>query len=379
MFHHLKFGISILLFFLFGLNQTLQAQEDKLSSKLNEANNSIYSNPEKAIILAQEVYNSSEKNSDFQLSALITLGTAYSEKFDMNKSIESLLQALEIAQSRQDYVNQVRALSLLGYQYQIMQINDKTHNYLDQAELIMSQHALPDSLSYLRGNNYSIKALTYQQTLDCDYAVEYFNKAISVYKKLKNNDISKTNLGIGYLNKAICFLEDEKSDSAKASLIDGDKILKEIQLTNDISISQEIAWAKYYLQTKDHPKSIDILNKNLEKAKTISQLGVDMEIYQLLSKNYLALNDIENYNHFSNLYIETQKKFSDAEKKSITHIINKPPGNSQNGTDDSFPQMRHFIIFLLASVLILILIFGIKSYRLKKKIRDLKSNHDSSV
>lgn len=372
MFHMLKFRISIFIFLLFGSIQLLKGQE-KLSAKLTEANTLIYSEPEKAILLAEEVYKESEENSAFQLSALITIGTAYSEKYDMNKSIETLLEAQKIAKTQNDYVNQVRILSLLGYQYQILQMNDKTHSYLDEAEGIMNQHGLPDSLVYLRGNNYSIKALTYQQTLDCDYAIEYFNKAISVYKKLKNNEVSKTNLCIGYLNKAVCFLEDERTDSAKAALMAGDKIIKETDLTDDITISQQISWAKYYLQTEDYQKSIEILNQNLQKAKEISQLGVDMEIYQLLSQNYLAVNDVEKYNHFSDLYIETQKKFSEAEKKSITHIINKPPVSEQETLSNS----SKILYLVLAIVFILILLFAIKSYRLQRKLKHLKANQDS--
>lgn len=372
MFHSLNFRISIFIFLLFGFTQMLKSQ-DKMTAKLTEANSLIYSEPDKAIRLAEEVYKKSQENSSHQLAALITIGTAYSEKYDINKSIETLLDAQKIAKLQNDYVNQIRILSLLGYQYQIMQINDKTHSYLDEAEAIINTHGLPDSLVYLRGNNYSIKALTYQQTLDCGYAIEYFNKAISVYKKLKNDEISKTNLCIGYLNKAMCFLNDEQTDSAKAALMEGDKIIQKNNLTDDITISQQISWAKYYLQTKDYQKSIKILNENLQKAKEISQLGVDMDIYQLLSQNYLAVNDIEKYNHFSNLYIETQKKFSEAEKKSITHIINKPPVAEQENLNNS----SKILYVVLAIVSILILLFAIKSYRLQKKLKNLKANQDS--
>src|SRR5690606_4661159 len=214
-----------------------------------------------------------------------------------------------------DYVNQVRALSLLGYQYQMMQINDKTHAYLDEAELVMSQNQFPDSLVYLRGNNYSIKALSYQQTLDCDYAVDYFNKAISVYKKPKNSEVSQTNLSIANLNKALCFLENKNTDSAKLALTRSDEILQRLDLEEaDVSISLQITWAKYYLQTQNYRKSVEILHDCLDKVEEMSQVDIDLEIYELLSKNYLALNDVEKYNYYSNLYIETQKTISDAEK-----------------------------------------------------------------
>lgn len=376
MFGGYKFFFIIIFFFLFGAIQNVKAQKH-FSAQLSEANKLIYSNPEKAIELADEVYRGSPENSNLQLSSLIALGTAYSEKFDMDKSIESLLKAYEIARLKNDYINQVRALSLLGYQYQILQINDKTHSYLDQAEAIISRHPLPDSLLYLQGNNYSIKALTYQETLDCDYAVEYFNKAISVYKKLKYNDVSKTNLCIGYINKSSCFLEIGNTDSAKISLLNADMILDKMDMPDDIETSQQISWAKYYFLTKDYSKSIRILNENLEKAKKMSQIGVDTDIYELLSKNYLALNDMENYSRFSNLYVETQKKLSDAEKKSIIHIINKPPESNQEEHSFFSDKKLYIVVFFLTIIIIFIALFSIKSYRLKHKMNRLKSNQDT--
>jgi len=361
--------------FLFGFFLILKGQEP-LSQKLDTANQLIYSNPEKAIEIAQEIYAQSNENKSLKLSALLTLGTAYSEKFDLEKSIETLLEAVEIAKSENDYINQIRALSLLGYQYQIMQINDKTHAYLDEAESVMDQHGLPDSLMYLRGNNYSIKALTYQQSLDCGFAVDYFNKAILIYKSLENNEISRTNLSIAYLNKAVCFLENKNPDSARLALTQSDLILDELDsVEEDISISQEIAWAKYYLQTRDYKKSVEILNENLSKVKELSQVGMDLDIYQLLSQNYLALNDMGQYNYYSNLYIETQKKISEAEKKSITHIINKPPETKKTSTGNSSKTFS-VVILILAVILGLILFFSIKSFRLKKKLKKLKLNQD---
>jgi len=371
-----RFGFSILvLIFLFGLIPNLKGQ-DELSRQLDRANSFIYSNPEKAIEMAEEIYRKSNGNQSLKLSSLLTLGTAYSEKIDMEKSIEALLEALEIAKSEKDYVNQVRALSLLGYQYQTMQINDKTHAYLDEAELVMSQNQFPDSLMYLRGNNYSIKALSYQQTLDCDYAVDYFNKAISVYKRLKNSEVSQTNLSIANLNKALCFLENKNTDSAKLALTRSDEILQRLDLEEaDVSISLQITWAKYYLQTQNYRKSVEILHDCLDKVEEMSQVDIDLEIYELLSKNYLALNDVEKYNYYSNLYIETQKTISDAEKKSITHIINKPMGNKKFSGENS-SKILNVVLLILGVILALILFFLVKSYRLKKKLKDLKSNQD---
>ena len=374
MFNSIKFTFITITILLLGISQNAKGQGE-LSLKLNKANSMIYSDSEKSVALATEVYKNSPKNSSLQLSSLIVLGTAYGEQINTEKSIKYLLIAQKIAELRKDYVNQARVLSLIGYQYQALQMNEKTHSYLNQAEDIINLHPLPDSLLYLRGNNYSIKASMYEETFGCDYAIEYFNRAINVYKKLKNNDVAKTNLCIGYLHKSLCFLENSKMDSARISLTESDKIIKQIKLTDDVEISQQIAWAKYHTIKKDYKKSITILNKNIEKAKNMSQAGLDMEIYHLLSQNYLALNDIPQYNHFSDLYTETKKKFSEIEKKSITHIINRPAKNINAEGIKLSENKFYTAIIILALIIIIIVFFIIKSYRLKKKINDLRSNH----
>ena len=106
---------------------------------------------------------------------------------------------------------------------------------------------------------------------------------------------------------------------------------------------------------------------------------MDVEIYQLLSQNYLALNDIPQYNHYSNLYTETKKKFSDVEKNSITHMINKPAENSNSERFTFSDNKFYIIIIVLVLITSFILYFSIKSYRLKKKIKDLQSNQDSEA
>lgn len=368
-----QFTLFFVVLLFFGICQNAKGQSE-VSATLAKANSAIYSDPQRSISLANDVYKKAPKNSDLQLSSLIVLGTAYSENFEIEKSIRSLLAAEKIAELRKDYVNQIRVFSLLGYQYQIMQINDKTHYYLDQAEAIINQHPLPDSLHYLRGNNYSIKALLYQETLDCDYAIEYFNKAITVYRNLKNNDVAKTNLCIGYLNKSLCFIEKNLADSAKISLQESDKIIKQMRLNDDIEISQQIAWAKYHTLNKNYKVSISLLKKNLEKAKKMSQIGLEMEIYHLLSKNYLSIDDIPQYNHYSNLYTETKKQFSEAEKKSITHIINKPLDNSDSEIFNLSKKNLSIILIFLILIISFIFYFTFKSYRLRQKLKKMKSN-----
>lgn len=236
----LSFIFFLILWFLCIL---IPAQENQA---LNQAHALIYSNPEKSIQLAEKIYAESKEAPKVQLSALIILGVAYSEKFEVEKSIEHLQQAQKMAEEQEDYINQIRILSLLGYQYQILQINDKAHDYLDRAETIMEQRPLPDSLLYLRGNNYSIKSLAYKESLDCDYAVEYFNKAIDVYKKLSESEMGQTNLCIAYLNKSSCFLENRNLDSAWSSLQKTNQLLKKINVADDITVSQNAALGKYY-------------------------------------------------------------------------------------------------------------------------------------
>lgn len=80
--HPSKFTFVFIIFLLLGISQTAKGQ-DELSLKLNKANSMIYSDPATSIMIANEVSENSPENSGLQLSALIVLGAAYSEKFDI--------------------------------------------------------------------------------------------------------------------------------------------------------------------------------------------------------------------------------------------------------------------------------------------------------
>src|SRR5690606_27229103 len=238
---------------------------------------------------------------------------------------------------------------------------DKAHDYLDRAETIMEQRPLPDSLLYLRGNNYSIKALAYKESLDCDYAVEYFNKAIEVYKKLSESEMGQTNLCIAYLNKSSCFLENQNLDSAWSSLQKTNQLLKKINVADDITVSQNAALGKYYYLKGNNRKSIDYLMTALQKAEKMEQVDIDLEIYQLLAENYIVLNDLEKYNYYSRLYTEARKNLSEAERKSITYIINEPPEEAKKKEGKKSGIYIYIGSFLLLVILILTVVMAVKS------------------
>jgi len=358
----------IFLIFFFGCKFVVA--QDEL---LNQANALIYSEPDKSIEIAKKIYAESGNDTRIKMAALIVSGTAYSEKFDVEKSIENLQQALEIAEKEKDYINQIRILSLLGYQYQILEINEKTHYYLDRAEAIMEKYPLPDSLIYLRGNNYSIKALAYEKSLDCGFAIEYLNKSINIYKKLKESEIGQTNLCIAYLNKADCFLKNNNLDSARVALNKISQSTEKFNMADDILVSQNISLGKYYYLKKDYNQSIKYLKTALGIAEKLAQIDIDLEIYQLLSENYLAINDIEKYEYYSGLYSEARSNVSEAEKRSITYIINEPPEAIKRKMVKKSGIYIYIGSFLLLVILILTIVMVVKSRRLKQKMKNFDS------
>lgn len=295
--------------------------DDELRQMLWKAKTLIYTKPDEAIRLIEKILVKADKDSSLRVSSLIIAASAYTEKSYNDKAIKCLVQAQEIVERKKDFVNQIRILGLLGYQYQNLQMNEKARFYLDAAEQVDKSHPLPDSLQYLKGNIFSIKGLSYRDDLDCDFANKYFNKAIATYKAAKNDSLSNTNLSVIYIHKGYCFIDKGVLDSATYVFQQAEDLIRKNKLQPDILIMQKTGMAKIYSLKKEYLASIQLLNDALKISKNIPQLDSHTQIYQLLSENYLQINDLEHYKYFNKLYSDNMERLSESEKRMFARTI----------------------------------------------------------
>lgn len=330
----------------------LSAQDKQFQDSLNKAELLVYENPDEAIQLANSLQTKiNPKDAQQQISILLLLGSAHSSKQQHQKALEYAFEAYELAKKSEDFVDELKVLGFISNQYYILQLDEKVDFYLDQSEKIVSQHSIPDSIDYIVANTYFIRALNYKDKLDCNFAINYFNKAIKVYEHIDYSN-SKINLPITYIQKAYCYLDQNELDSADFSF----RKAYEISLKNKIIYSQshaKIGISKILFEKKDFNAAIDTL-KNIEiELETSSPLSLKAEIYSNLSDNYLQIQDFENYKKYADFYLKAKQELDASEVKFAGNIL-----ESQLSDSDKKFQIKQRNVFL-SGIIILISLLGL--------------------
>ncbi|WP_374440344.1 tetratricopeptide repeat protein [Epilithonimonas sp.] len=363
--------IACILFFSIDY-QTLSAQKiaqphlDSLFLMMN-------SNPDKVIKLGTELYKKYKGNPKMEISILTIIGSSYSIKKEYEKAIEYAFKTREISQKINDYPTQIQVAGFIGEKYHNLNIYSKAKYYADEAYELIEKHPLPDSLKFYKGNILYLKALIYRDELGCDFAETYYNKALEVYiSSLKNREMLRFSIADLYNEIGSCFLEENKLAAAKESYekslyyaVNGDYDL--LNAESIAGLGRICYLHKDYEGAKrEFDKTIRILNsKKIE--------NVNPEVYKYISENYYALDDIENYTSYLNLYKQKTNTDISAKKKSVNGIIVKKTAEENSGDDN---RSKYWIISVLAILIVLIIYQTIQT---KVKIRKLKkqiSNDD---
>lgn len=343
---------SHMILFLILIAIALRAQEKQFQDSLNKAELLVYENPEEAIELANSLQAKiNRKDAPQKISILLLLGSAHSSKQQHQKALEYAFEAYELAKKSEDFIDELKVLGFISNQYYILQLDEKVDFYLDQSEKIISQHAIPDSIDYIVANTYFIRALNYKDKLDCNFAINYFNKAITIYQ---NSDYSnsKINLPITYIQKAYCFLDQHELDSAEYNF----KKAYDISLKNKITYSQshaKIGISKILFEKKDFNAAIDTLKKVEKELETSSPLSLKSDIYSNLSDNYLQIQDFENYKKYTDFYLKVKKESDASEVKFAGNILDSQLSES----DKNFKIKERNV--LISGIIILISLLGL--------------------
>lgn len=330
------------------------AQKADFQDSLNKAELLVYENPEKAIEMAHALRSEIEKKDyRLQISILLLLGNAYSSKQNYQKALEHAFSAYELAQKSEHYVDELKVLGFIANQYYILQLDEKVDFYLDKSEKIISQTPIPDSLDYVVANTYFIRALNYKDKLDCNFAINYFNKAIQVYEK-SNYPNSKINLPITYIQKGYCFFDQKELDSADYNF----RKAYQISLKNKIVYNQshaQIGISKILFERKDYKSAIDTLVKVENELESSAPLSLRADIYKNLSDNYLKLEDYKNYKQYSDSYLNIKKEMDSLEVKFVENILDSQLSNAENSIQTEKNKVILFGSLMIVSLLGLVL------------------------
>lgn len=287
---------------------------------LEKARFSIYQNPEDAIKLSQQVYESAT-DADLKIKALMILVNGFTAINKNEEALKYATEALHIAQETKNITNQIRTLGLLGEQYQIYHLNDISRNYLKQAKNLLAVSKLSASKSNLiKGNLFAVIGNGYKDEVDCAYAIENYNMAINLYKKASDKAGAKNNLALVYIEKANCLLELKEYQKAEENFRLGLKISK----NNALKEYEEYAilgLSKINTINKDHDEAIQKLESLLVNNHFNDKPLLKMNTYKLLTNNYLENKNINKYHFYKEKYVASKDELNKLETQQFNQVL----------------------------------------------------------
>lgn len=369
---NLKFVIILIFSVLW---QFSLAQNNKaIDSLVTVANSFIFKNPQKTIQIGEEILERKNISNSYKISSYLLIANGYAALNEYEKSIDFAMKANNLSAETNDNANQIRTLGFIGNQYIRIEMRDEAWHYLDKADKLSQTASLPDSMKYLIGNINLLKGFLYKRSLDCEYAIKHFNKAIAEFQKDEGNGFAVANLGQAYNQKGFCYMSIDK-DSAEVSFRKGLADARK-NGAKSLECNALIGLAEIQNFRKDFNGSNEMLSEALSLSKEVRQIEMESRIYKLLADNYLATDDFQNHLLYKNLFESTQSKVLSDDTKSVNELIKKRNEDKREIYDSGQNKFSLVLSTLLLILLISILSFGYFLSRKSQKIRKMKSEAD---
>jgi len=339
-----------LVFLIFAL-QTCVSAQNQAKMQLRNAYDFLYEDPQKAISLANAIIRKTE-NHDEIITGYVIIINAYSSLNQSDNALRYAFKALDMVQSEKDIISKVRILGLIGEQFQVCHFNDESRFYLDQAQSIISDLRIsPDQKRIYSGNIDAIKGNSYKDDLDCNFAIDYYNKAIKDYLRVKNNSSATNNLCLVYIEKSECLIEQSSLDSASIYIAKAQKIADRYDLKG-YKLKARYTEAKNLSKRQNYKESNALLLSVLHNIGKLQDLHFRQDIEELLVHNYFHLNDFPNYRIYSKFLKKSRSLLESAHSRSNDKGLYFILKNTE--TTEFIPYL--FLISAVFSMLILVFV-----------------------
>ncbi len=264
---------------------------EKLNEKINIVNCYYYIgfnysrmvNVKKALEYLTLTFNATSETEkpEFHIKSAMYIGRLYMEFGDFEKGFEYLFYSLEYNKKIDNKRNIAETYSKIATGYNLLGLYDKALEYhlktidicekLDDNEIILSVIYNDIGVTYMSFDNF-------------EFALEYFNKSLTKFKKCITNSYSLINIGIIYAKQKNYDLALEYHLKAYEAAKD----FKDEYFTPYFQISIALVYAKL----KEFEKANEYLNKALEFAEK-------QKIEKMLQEIYMQAKDVyfetENY------------------------------------------------------------------------------------
>ncbi|WP_338731723.1 tetratricopeptide repeat protein [Mangrovimonas cancribranchiae] len=356
----------------------------EIDSLLEVGKSKVYENPDESIKLGLTIYENNLYTQKNRIRGLILVSLAYTSKRDYQKALEYATEANNLSSEIDDEKLQIEILFKIGILYQQLKIYDKSLEYIEKTEQLSSLYPPQDPIRKYLANSYAVKGFIYKENLNCDIALEFFNKSIREYKSL-GSAAYYTNLSIVNYNKGNCYSLLSEYNLAKESF---EKAISyaELEEANSLISFAQKGLAEVYLLEGQYEIALSLLEAALKTSSKVGDLILNQGIYKGLFENHLALNNWESYQKYYDLYLKTQLEIKKSERNSINISINENYKNQEailKASDVRFKTIIKWIFSFIILVILAVFLIERKNKKtiktLQKKIKDIQNTKPAST
>ncbi|RSK39851.1 tetratricopeptide repeat protein [Mangrovimonas spongiae] len=372
----MKTKVCTILLVLFALQVSLSSNVPELKviqeidSLLEAGRGKVYENPDESIKLGLSIYENNLYTQKNRIRGLILVSLAYTSKRDYQKALEYATEANNLSSEIDDQKLQIEILFKIGILYQQLKIYDKSLEYIEKTEQLSSLYPPQDPTRKYLANSYAVKGFIYKENLNCDIALEFFNKSIREYKSL-GSAAYYSNLSIVNYNKGNCYSLLSEYNLAKESFEKAISYAKLEEANSLISFAQK-GLAEVYLLEGQYKTALLLLEDALKTSSKVGDLILNQGIYKGLFENHLALNNWESYQKYYDLYLKTQLEIKKSERNSINTSINENYKNQEAILKASDVRFKNTIKWIFSFIILVVLAVFLLERKNKKTIKTLQ-------
>lgn len=342
----------------------------KMDSILKVASNEIYINPDNVIKIGQDFVKNSEDNIEYTIKGYKLISDAYSSKRDYKKSLEYLIKASELLDETNDKLLKINIINKTGIQYHQLKVYDKAIQYLDQAEQLIAEYPVKDSIHVELGKNYMIRGFIYKEKLSCAIAIVFIDRGIAEFKKVDKIE-SASKISIAVYNKGNCYLLLNNNKLALENFKESALLAKEVNAKSLEAFALKGSAKVYTLEGK-YKEAINALNEALNLASEVNDLILNQEIYKGLAENYLAVNDWNQFKINQLKFIEVQKLIKDGERVSVSESLGVKEAEFTSKRSELANKFYYLLLALFLILILIVLFFYVIIKRKNKEIEATK-------
>jgi len=276
---------------------------EKLSEKINIINCYYYIgfnflrivNVKKALeylILTFNATSETEKP-EFHINSAMYIGRLYMEFGDFEKSFEYLFYSLEYNKKINNKRNIAETYSKIATGYNLLELYDKALEYhLKTIEILEKL----DSKEIILSTIYNDIGVTYMNSKNYEFALEYFNRSLTEFEHCSTNSYSLSNIGVIYSDQKKYDLALEYHLKAYESA----KNFKDEYITPYIQLNI----ATVYSKLKEYEKAYKYLKRSIEFAEKQKIKTMLQEVYKVAKDIYFETEKFKKAYEFQEKYYD---------------------------------------------------------------------------